>query len=49
MSVTEAVEALHPRILDWPEDDPFLNVNRPEDLLHASALLAGRPAPSRPV
>jgi molybdopterin-guanine dinucleotide biosynthesis protein A len=48
-SVSEAVDALRPRILDWPDAEPFLNVNRPEDLLHASALLAGRPAPSRPV
>jgi molybdopterin-guanine dinucleotide biosynthesis protein A len=44
--VTEAVDALGPRILDWPDDEPFMNINRPEDLLHASALLAGRPAPS---
>ncbi|MEA2256029.1 MAG: molybdenum cofactor guanylyltransferase [Solirubrobacteraceae bacterium] len=45
-SVSEAVDALRPRILDWPDAEPFLNVNRPEDLLHASALLAVRPARS---
>jgi molybdenum cofactor guanylyltransferase len=38
----EAVAALQPRILEWPEDEPFFNVNRPEDLLHASAMLATR-------
>jgi molybdenum cofactor guanylyltransferase len=32
------VAALAPRILEWPDERPFFNVNRPEDLLQASAL-----------
>jgi len=38
----EVVAALRPRILEWPDDEPFFNVNRPEDLLHAAALLGTR-------
>ena len=36
------VEALHPRILEVADPEPFFNVNAPEDLLHAAALLDGR-------
>lgn len=28
--------------VDWPEEDAFLNINTPEDLAHAEALLAQR-------
>jgi molybdopterin-guanine dinucleotide biosynthesis protein A len=36
------VAALSPRIIDWPDDEPFFNVNHPEDILQAAALLSGR-------
>ena len=36
------VEALHPRILEVADPEPFFNVNAPEDLLQAAALLDGR-------
>jgi molybdenum cofactor guanylyltransferase len=42
VAVTDAVAGLRPRILDWHDDQPFFNVNGPEDLLHASALLPRR-------
>ena len=42
VALTDAVAALRPRILEWPDDGPFFNVNHPEDLLHAAALLDGR-------
>lgn len=35
----ELVAALSPRVLDMADERPFFNVNRPEDLLTASALL----------
>jgi molybdopterin-guanine dinucleotide biosynthesis protein A len=38
----EVVAALGPKILTWPDDEPFFNVNAPEDLLQAAALLGGR-------
>jgi molybdopterin-guanine dinucleotide biosynthesis protein A len=41
---TEAVLALDPRILDVEDEEAFLNVNAPEDLLSASAILARRRA-----
>ena len=31
-----------PGILTWPDDEPFFNVNAPEDLLQAAALLGAR-------
>ena len=40
--VRDVVAALSPRIVDWPDDEPFFNVNRPEDILQAAALLGGR-------
>ena len=40
--VGDAVAALSPRIIDWPDDEPFFNVNHPEDILQAAALLSGR-------
>jgi molybdopterin-guanine dinucleotide biosynthesis protein A len=36
------VEALQPRILEVIDPEPFFNVNAPEDLLQAAALLDGR-------
>jgi molybdenum cofactor guanylyltransferase len=36
------VEALQPRILDVADPEPFFNVNAPEDLLQAAALLDRR-------
>jgi molybdenum cofactor guanylyltransferase len=41
-TLEETVGALRPRILDWPEEEPFFKVNRPEDLLQAAALLDTR-------
>jgi molybdopterin-guanine dinucleotide biosynthesis protein A len=38
-SVTEAVAALEPRILELEDMQPFFNVNAPEDLLTAAGLL----------
>jgi molybdopterin-guanine dinucleotide biosynthesis protein A len=38
----DVVAALSPRIVDWPDDDAFFNVDHPEDILQAAALLAGR-------
>jgi molybdopterin-guanine dinucleotide biosynthesis protein A len=40
--VSDVVAALSPRIIDWPDDEPFFNVNHPEDILQAAALLSGR-------
>ncbi len=42
MSLKEAVMALGPRVLPFDDDDAFFNVNAPEDLLRASALLSRR-------
>ena len=38
----DVVAAMSPRIVDWPDDEPFFNVNHPEDILQAAALLSGR-------
>jgi molybdopterin-guanine dinucleotide biosynthesis protein A len=40
--VRDVVAALSPRIVDWPDEEPFFNVNAPEDILQAAALLSGR-------
>ena len=40
--VRDVVAALSPRIVEWPDDEPFFNVNHPEDILQAAALLSGR-------
>ena len=40
--VSHAVGALGPRILEWPDEEPFFTVNSPEDILQAAALLGGR-------
>jgi molybdenum cofactor guanylyltransferase len=40
--VRDVVAALGPRIVEWPDDEPFFNVNHPEDILQAAALLSGR-------
>lgn len=37
--MTEAVEALGARIIDMPDERPFFNVNAPDDLLQAAAML----------
>jgi molybdenum cofactor guanylyltransferase len=44
--LADLVEALRPRVLDWPDEDAFLNVNAPEDVLSASAELARRRQPN---
>ena len=41
-STEDIVAALVPRVLDWPEEEPFFKINRPEDLLQAAALLDTR-------
>jgi molybdopterin-guanine dinucleotide biosynthesis protein A len=38
----DVVASIGPRVLDWPDDEPFFNVNAPEDLLQAAALLDAR-------
>ena len=38
----DVVAALDPRILEWPDEEPFFTVNGPEDILQAAALLGGR-------
>jgi molybdopterin-guanine dinucleotide biosynthesis protein A len=38
----EVVAAMSPRIVDWPDEEPFFNVDHPEDILQAAALLSGR-------
>jgi molybdenum cofactor guanylyltransferase len=38
----DVVAGLSPRIIEWPDDEPFFNVNHPEDILQAAALLDGR-------
>jgi molybdenum cofactor guanylyltransferase len=38
----DVVAALGPRVLQWPDDEPFFTVNAPEDLLQAAALLGTR-------
>jgi molybdenum cofactor guanylyltransferase len=40
--LAEVVAALSPRIVEWPDDEPFFNVDHPEDILQAAALLGGR-------
>jgi molybdenum cofactor guanylyltransferase len=41
--LTEHVAALAPRVLELDDERPFFNVNLPEDLLTAAALLDGDP------
>ena len=38
----DVVAALDPRIVEWPDEEPFFTVNGPEDILQAAALLSGR-------
>jgi molybdopterin-guanine dinucleotide biosynthesis protein A len=40
--VATTVDALRPRILEWPDEEPFFKVGGPEDLLQAAALLDSR-------
>ena len=40
--VGDVVGALDPRIVEWPDEEPFFSVNGPEDILQAAALLGGR-------
>jgi len=40
--LSDAVGTLSPRILEWPDEEPFFTVNSPEDILQAAALLGGR-------
>lgn len=46
--LTEAVQALEPAVLDCDDDAPFFNVNVPEDLLTATALMDRPEGPERP-
>jgi molybdenum cofactor guanylyltransferase len=41
-SVGDVVGALGPRIVEWPDEEPFFSINGPEDILQAAALLSGR-------
>jgi molybdenum cofactor guanylyltransferase len=43
--LTVEVKALGPRTLEVDDPQPFFNINAPEDLLHAAALLDGRDQP----
>ena len=46
----DVVAALSPRIVEWPDDEPFFNVNRPEDILQAAgAARAAADARRRPL
>ena len=38
---TEIAAALKPAVMEFEDELPFFSVNAPEDLLQASALLAG--------
>jgi molybdopterin-guanine dinucleotide biosynthesis protein A len=38
----DVIAGLSPRVLDWPDEEPFFTVNHPEDILQAAALLSGR-------
>jgi molybdenum cofactor guanylyltransferase len=38
----DVIAGLTPRVLDWPDEEPFFTVNHPEDILQAAALLSGR-------
>ena len=38
----DVVAALDPRIVEWPDEEPFFTLNGPEDILQAAALLGGR-------
>jgi molybdopterin-guanine dinucleotide biosynthesis protein A len=40
--VSDVVAAMGPRIVEWPDEEPFFNVNSPEDILQAAALLGSR-------
>jgi molybdenum cofactor guanylyltransferase len=40
--VGDVVGALDPRIIEWPDEEPFFSINGPEDILQAAALLSGR-------
>lgn len=47
--VRELVASLRPRMLDVGDPELLFNINSPEDLLHAAAILDGRARASRPV
>ena len=46
--VRELVASLHPRMLEVGDPELLFNINSPEDLLHAAAILDGRARASRP-
>ena len=46
--VRELVGSLHPRMLEVGDPELLFNINSPEDLLHAAAILDGRARASRP-
>ena len=46
--VRELVASLHPRMLDVGDPELLFNINSPEDVLHAAAILDGRARASRP-
>ncbi len=41
VALTDAVLALHPRLIEIEDTEALFNVNAPEDLLHAAAVLDG--------
>ena len=46
--VRELVASMGPRMLDVGDHELLFNINSPEDLLHAAAILDGRARSSRP-
>jgi molybdopterin-guanine dinucleotide biosynthesis protein A len=44
--LTDELRALRPRVLEIDEPEAFFNVNAPEDLLHAAAILDRRSYPN---
>jgi molybdopterin-guanine dinucleotide biosynthesis protein A len=38
----DIIAGLSPRVIEWPDEEPFFNINHPEDILQAAALLGGR-------
>ncbi|HEY4279180.1 MAG TPA: molybdenum cofactor guanylyltransferase [Conexibacter sp.] len=47
-SLSEIVEAIAPRVVELDDEGPFFNVNRPEDLLTAAAMMDRPGSPGAP-